>query len=95
MNRRDFVKNITALAAAGAFGIKLTGGDVNEVIEIVDYVLDEDAIMACMTFGSVTEQDGKLGMEIAFYSERAMDAVTFIDSKGREYSYQEIEEMVG
>ena len=93
MNRRDFIKSLGALAVVGVLGMKLSNNP-DEVIEIVDYAFDEDAIMAAMTFGSITERGGKLTMDIYYSGDQTLlDAMTFIDSNGNEYSYREIKEL--
>lgn len=88
LNRRDFMKSFIALTATALVGFKDDG------IEIVECVIDDDKLRAAIHVGEMHLIDGQIIADVAFDVDAAYDAMTFIDSRGRRYSYREIERMV-
>ena len=88
--RRDFMRGaiIAALVLALAAPGSAAGQELVE-IEIVGVEIDEDVVRACTTVGRCHVVDGQAIVEVSFDQDRAMDAVTLVDSAGNRYRYRD------
>lgn len=92
LNRREFLKCAGVMSAVALVGKTFIGP---ETITFVEYEIDEDIMRESMTLGKTREVDGKLVMDVSLDQERALDAVTLIDSNGKRWAYRDAMELAG
>lgn len=101
MNRREFLKHVSALLALSAVGVQIFKDDADDEleIEIVDCEIDSEIFAQCLKLGKVTVSRGDdgsqiWGMNCEFDIKRALDNTYLIDSTGKRWHFREIERMV-
>ena len=93
MNRREFLQSSAIIFASAVLGAIIS--EDHQVIEIVDYEIDMDAMEKSVTMSNVEIIDGKAVAHVSFDDQAARNAITLIDSNGNKYTLDQIEELIG